>query len=153
MEITYKLLTELKPYANNPRDNKKAVDVVAKSIKDCGFRVPLVIDVNNVIVCGHTRYEALKKLGYKEVPCIIADDLNDEQIKAYRLADNQVAQFATWDEVKLETEINELGIDLGEYGFMIGKALNTNGVEIDLSMFDDDEFNCECPECGFRFNR
>ena len=153
MKITYKQLSELVPYANNPRHNKKAVDVVAKSIKDCGFRVPLVIDRNNVIVCGHTRYEALKKLGYKEAPCVIADDLNEEQIKAYRLADNQVAQFSKWDNVKLELEIEELGIDLSEYGFMIGKSLKTTGIELDLSAFDDDEFDTECPECGFRFNR
>lgn len=153
MEIIYKKLSDLKPYDSNPRKNKKAVEAVAKSIKDLGFRVPLVIDNKDVIVCGHTRYEALKKLGWTEVPCVIADDLSEEQIKAYRLADNQVAEFATWDVAKLEMEISELGVDMSDYGFIVGKALKDNGVEIDLSTFDDEEFDTTCPECGFRFNR
>lgn len=153
MEIIYKRLTDLKPYENNPRKNKQAVNAVAKSIRDLGFRVPLVIDTDDVIVCGHTRYEALKKLGWSDAPCIIADDLTEEQIKAFRLADNQVAEFATWDVPKLEIEIDELGVDMSQYGFMIGKAIKDTGIELDLSAFEDEEFDTTCPECGFRFNR
>ncbi|MBR2882678.1 MAG: ParB N-terminal domain-containing protein, partial [Prevotella sp.] len=141
MEIIYKKLTDLKPYENNPRKNKQAVNAVAKSIRDLGFRVPLVIDTDDVIVCGHTRYEALKKLGWSDVPCIVADDLTEEQIKAFRLADNQVAEFATWDVPKLEVEIDELGVDMSQYGFMIGKAIKDTGIELDLSAFEDEEFD------------
>ena len=119
MKYVKKKLSELKPYENNPRKNKKAVGVVAKSIKDYGFKVPLVLDENNVIICGHTRYMAAQKLGLKEVPCIMADDLDEEQVRAFRLADNQVAEFSTWDEDKLAMEIESLGIDLSEFGFGI----------------------------------
>lgn len=83
-------LSELIPYENNPRKNDEAVDKVALSISAFGFKVPIVIDKNNVIVTGHTRYKAAKKLGLSVVPCIKADDLTDEQIKAFRLADNKV---------------------------------------------------------------
>ena len=94
MDIVNKLLVELVPYDNNPRNNKNAVEYVAESIKEFGFKVPLVIDKDNVIVCGHTRYLAAKKLGMEAVPCIIADDLTEEQINAYRLADNKVHEYS-----------------------------------------------------------
>lgn len=144
-------LDKIKPYGNNPRKNKKAVGIVAKSIKEYGFKVPLVLDSNNVIICGHTRYMAAQKLGMQSVPCVRADDLDAEQVKAFRLADNQVAEFATWDEDKLGIELEELGIDLSEYGFGIGKALQVSQ-EINLDDFDDSNFKYECPCCGFRFN-
>lgn len=151
LECSFVALGKIKPYGNNPRKNKKAVSVVAKSIKDYGFKVPLVLDSNNVIICGHTRYLAAQKLGLKAVPCVMADDLSEEQVRAFRLADNQVAEFSTWDEDKLAIEIEELGIDLSEYGFGIGKALQVSE-EIDLNEFDDEKFKYECPCCGFRFN-
>ena len=96
------------PYANNPRNNKKAIDKVASSIKEFGFKRPLVLDKENVIVVGHTRFEAAKKLGIKEIPCIIADDLTQAQIKAYRIADNKVGEEAEWDLEKLNIEFEEL---------------------------------------------
>ena len=109
---------ELIPYENNPRKNDEAVDKVALSISAFGFKVPIVIDANNVIVTGHTRLKAAKKLGLKTVPCIKADDLNEEQIKAFRLADNKVAEFSEWDEEKLMKELEALGdIDMSLYGF------------------------------------
>lgn len=109
---------ELIPYENNPRKNDDAVEKVALSISAFGFKVPLVIDSNNVIVTGHTRLRAAKKLGIATVPCIKADDLTDEQIKAFRLADNKVAEFSQWDEDKLMKELEELGeIDMSLYGF------------------------------------
>ena len=86
MEIVYKKTSELKPYKNNPRNNRDAVDYVAASIRDFGFRNPIIIDKNNEIVAGHTRLKAAKKLHLKEVPCIMADDLTPEQVKAFRLA-------------------------------------------------------------------
>ena len=117
MNITHKTLDELIPYANNPRDNDDAVDYVAESIKEFGFKVPIIIDKDNVIVAGHTRYKACEKLGINEVPCIIADDLTEEQIKAFRLADNKVAEIATWDFEKLELELSTLEMDMELFGF------------------------------------
>lgn len=108
MEIVYKKLKELKPYENNPRKNDKAVDALAESIKDYGFKVPCVIDADGVLVTGHTRYKAAKKLGLKEIPCIIADDLTPEQIDEFRIADNRTAENALWDKRKLLKELNKL---------------------------------------------
>ena len=110
----------ISPYENNPRINDQAVDAVAKSIQEFGFKVPIVIDKNNVIVTGHTRYKASKKLGLKTVPCIKADDLTDKQVKAFRLADNKVSELAEWDFGLLNEELKVLGdFDMGEYGFEI----------------------------------
>ena len=108
MEIIYKKINELKPYENNPRINDDAVEYVANSIKEFGFKVPIVIDKDNVIVTGHTRYKASLELGLNEVPCIIADDLNKKQIKAFRLADNKVADFSYFDNTKLLEELEDL---------------------------------------------
>ena len=106
------------PYENSPRKNDEAVDKVALSISAFGFKVPIVIDANNVIVTGHTRLKAAKKLGLKTVPCILADDLTEEQIKAFRLADNKVSEFSQWDEEKLMKELEALGdMDMSLYGF------------------------------------
>ena len=88
--------SDLIDYKNNPRKNDKAVEAVANSINSFGFKVPVIIDKNNVLVCGHTRVKAAKKLGIKEIPVIIADDLNEEQIKAFRIADNKTAELADW---------------------------------------------------------
>ena len=151
IEIQMMAVSDLIPYDNNPRKNKKAINGVAKSIKDFGFRVPIVIDTDNVIICGHTRYEACKKLGIKEVPCVMADDLSKEQVKAFRLADNNVAEFSTWDEDALAMEIAELGIDMSEYGFGIDKALQA-GDEINVDEFEDEQFKYTCPCCGLKFN-
>ena len=108
MNIIEKNLKDIKPYEKNPRKNDNAVEYVANSIKEFGFKVPIVIDKDGVIVAGHTRYKASKKLGLEKVPCIIADDLTDEQIKAYRLADNKVGESAKWDEGLLGTELSEI---------------------------------------------
>ena len=92
MEIIYKNINDLIPYENNPRLNDEAVEYVKNSIKEFGFKVPIVIDKDNVIIAGHTRIKASKELGIKDIPCIIADDLTEEQVKAFRLADNKVAE-------------------------------------------------------------
>ena len=118
MEVVNVKIEELKPYKNNPRFNDQAVEAVANSIKEFGFKVPIVIDKNNVIVAGHTRYKASKRLGLKEVPCIIADDLNEEQIKAFRLADNKVGELAEWDKDLLNLEMTDLSLDMEQFGFI-----------------------------------
>ena len=120
LKIEYLKTDELIPYANNPRNNDDAVDYVANSIKEFGFKVPCVIDNEKNVVCGHTRLKAAKKLGIKEVPCIIADDLTEEQIDAFRLADNKTSEIATWDFAKLEIELESINsIDMSEFGFDI----------------------------------
>lgn len=108
MEIIYKNIDELIPYENNPRLNDEAVEYVKNSIKEFGFKVPVVIDKNNVIIAGHTRIKASKELGIKNIPCIIADDLTEEQVKAFRLADNKVSDFSIWDNKKLLEELDGL---------------------------------------------
>ena len=118
MNIVEKNIDEIIPYINNPRKNDAAVDKVAASIKEFGFKVPVVISSDNVIVTGHTRIKAAKKLGLESIPCIIADDLTNAQIKAFRLADNKVAEFSEWDLEKLDIEFEGLGeFDLEEFGF------------------------------------
>ena len=118
MDVIEKKLKDIKPYEKNPRKNDRAVDAVANSIREFGFKVPVVIDKDNVIVCGHTRYKAAKKLGLKSVPCVVADDLTDEQIKAYRLADNKVSELAEWDIDLLGEELDDIfEIDMSDFGF------------------------------------
>lgn len=117
MKIIDKKLAELTPYANNPRLNDGAVDAVAASIKAFGFKVPIVIDANGVIVAGHTRLKAAQKLGLKTVPCVVADDLTPEQIKAFRLADNKVGELAEWDFEKLNFELDSIDMDMSMFGF------------------------------------
>lgn len=120
MKIVEKKVDALKPYEQNPRINDNAVESVAASIREFGFKVPIVIDKDNVIVAGHTRHKAAKLLGLEKVPCIVADDLTPEQIKAFRLADNKVGELATWD-TKLEflelSELDKIGFDMSVYGF------------------------------------
>nr|DAO49047.1 MAG TPA: adenine specific DNA methyltransferase [Caudoviricetes sp.] len=131
-------LKDIKPYGKNPRKNDDAVPYVAESIKQFGFKVPIVIDKNNVIVAGHTRYKAAKKLGFKSVPCIIADDLTDEQIKAFRLADNKVSEKAEWDLDLLDSEIEEIfDIDMTDFGF----ELESEELEV-----EEDEYQGTVPE-------
>ena len=136
MEDNFKYLSvaDLIPYENNPRDNDGAVDYVAKSIKEFGFKVPIVVDKNYIVVAGHTRLKASKKLGLEKVPVIIADDLSDEKIKAFRVADNKVAEIAVWKEEELHQELTELEgmlFDMTEFGFDSIGGLNEEEVEED----------------------
>lgn len=118
MEIINKSVRDLVPYENNPRNNDEAVEYVAASIREFGFKVPIVIDRDGVIVAGHTRLKAALKLGLDEVPCIVADDLTPEQVAAFRLADNKVSEHATWAEDKLVEELKKLGeFDMTKFGF------------------------------------
>lgn len=115
-QIIYKKVVELVPYENNPRNNDEAVDYVANSIKQFHFQVPIIIDKDNVVVAGHTRLKACKKLGIEEVHCIVADDLTEDQIKAFRIADNKVGEVSTWDIEKLGFELADIDIDMNEFG-------------------------------------
>ena len=114
-------ISEVRPYEKNPRKNEKAVKYVKESIRQFGFKVPIVIDSNRVVVCGHTRLLAAKSLGMTEVPCIMADDLTDDQVKAFRLADNKVGEFAEWDMDLLGDELDAIAdasdIDMEASGF------------------------------------
>lgn len=117
MNIIQKPIGELRPYKNNPRKNAKAVDAVAESIKRFGFLVPIVITTDNEIVAGDTRYKAAKKLKRKTVPCVVADELDPEQIKAFRLADNKVGEIAEWDMELLSAELSDIAADMSAFGF------------------------------------
>jgi len=142
MKVQMMPLGALIPYKNNPRRNEKAVDVVVRSIQEFGFRVPIIVDPDNVIICGHTRRLAALRLGFAEVPVCVATDLTPEQIRAYRLADNRVAELAEWDEKLLKEEIAKIGgVDLSGLGFdkelLDGVAMDSLGVKRHV-----------CPRCG-----
>lgn len=133
MEIINMLLTDIVPYEKNPRKNDEAVKYVEESIRQFGFKVPIIIDKDGVIVAGHTRYKAAKNLKMKEVPCIVADDLSDEQIKAFRLADNKVAEKAEWDFNVLADELESIiGIDMEALGFVDDSVLDEYGTDFSL---------------------
>lgn len=142
MKIEYKKIEDIIPYENNPRKNEEAVDYVANSIKEFGFKVPIIIDSENVIVTGHTRLKAAEKLGLKQVPVIKADDLTEDQIKAFRIADNKVGEFSSWDLDKLNLELEDINLDMSEFGFTedveIGnfELINDEGLENANSSYD-----------------
>ena len=112
---------EIRPYEKNPRKNAKAVKYVKASIEKFGFKQPIIVDSNRVIIAGHTRLEAAKSLGMAEVPCIVADDLTDAQVKALRLADNKVSEFSEWDLDLLGAELESLAgdcdLNMCDFGF------------------------------------
>ena len=141
MNIVYKKVKDLIPYENNPRNNDEAVDYVAKSIEEFGFKVPCVVSCDGVLITGHTRLKACKKLGIDEVPCIVADDLTEDQIKAFRLADNKVGEISTWDLDKLSIELDGLqDIDMSDFGFDIGAdAVRTEGGSTDSESGGENE--------------
>lgn len=126
-------IDELKPYKNNPRHNEAAVGPVANSIKEFGFKVPIIIDKDNMIIAGHTRLKAAKLLGLETVPCVLADDLTEEQAKAFRLADNKVSELAEWnfddlgkeleelDAMDLDFEMSDFGFESSEIGGVLSK--------------------------------
>ena len=141
MEIINKKLEEIRPYEKNPRKNEEAVEYVANSIKEFGFKVPIVIDKNNVIVTGHTRYKAAKKLGMEEVPTIMADDLTEEQIKAFRLADNKVSEKSKWNKDLLMSELFDLDMDMSGFGFEDEIKVEEEDGEIEFGEILGEEHN------------
>lgn len=149
MEIVNKKIEELIPYENNPRFNDDAVEYVAKSIKEFGFKVPIIIDKNNVIVAGHTRYKASLELGLEEVPTIVADDLTEEQVKAFRLADNKVSEKSSWNFELLDEELEDLDINMEGFGFEDLKIDWDNVEEISQDNYEKPESEkLRCPLCG-----
>lgn len=140
MNITDIRTCDLKPYENNPRLNEDAVDLVAASIEEFGFKQPIVVDKDLIIIAGHTRWKAAQKLGLETVPCIQADDLTPAQVKAYRLADNKVAEAAQWDLDALQFELEELDnmdFDMEPFGF--------ETETFDEQIAEDDNFEAELP--------
>ena len=123
MKIVERKIDELVEYKNNPRVNDDAIIPVAESIKSFGWKQPIVVDKNNVIVCGHTRYQAAKHLKLETVPCVIADDLTDDEIKAYRLVDNRSGEFSKWDDDLLKIELENINIDFDAWDFINLTAL------------------------------
>lgn len=139
MEIKNIDLDQIKPYEKNPRKNDASVKYVKNSIEQFGFKVPIILDKENIIVCGHTRYKAAQELKFKTVPCIYADDLTDEQIKAFRLADNKVGEFSEWDFEALSGELKGITeLDMSAFGFMAEAA--------ELEEVKEDDFEPDLPE-------
>ena len=143
MQITELRVDDLIPYENNPRHNDNAVEIVAQSIKDFGFKVPIVVDHNLIVVTGHTRLKAAQRLGMETVPCIMADDLTPEQIKAFRLADNKTSEYATWDFEKLEQELRDLDamdFDMSVFDFRLEpKGLEGDDFDLEAALDEIDE--------------
>ena len=116
--IEYRPVDEIFPYEGNPRRNESAVRAVANSIKEFGFRSPIVVDADGTVIAGHTRLKAAKSLGMAEVPVIVAADLTPEQASAYRLADNKTGELAEWDAELLAQELDGLAdLDMSDFGF------------------------------------
>ena len=147
MEILSKKISEIIPYEKNPRKNDEAVKYVAESIKQFGFKIPIIIDKDNIIVCGHTRYKAAKRLKLKEVPCIMADDLTDEQVRAFRIADNKVSEYAEWDMDLLKEEIAALeDINFADFGFETDMPKDADEVQDDNFDIDEAVDNIKVPK-------
>jgi ParB/Sulfiredoxin domain len=142
MKIELRKTSSIKPYPGNPRINDAAVDAVAASIREFGFRQPIVVDADGVIVCGHTRWKAALKLGLEKVPVHVAKDLTPEQIKAYRIADNQTASLAEWDFNLLPIELADLqacNFDLGLLGFDQDELAKLLDPDLKEGLWDPDD--------------
>jgi ParB-like chromosome segregation protein Spo0J len=149
-------LSDITPYANNPRDNEAAVDAVARSIKEYGFRQPIVVDPDCVIVAGDTRYKAAQRLGLDTVPVHRAD-LTPQQIAAYRLEDNKSGELADWDFSKLKIELDALKADEFDFGALsfstdeLGESPGFNPVGVDEQPRLDEKKPITCPNCSHEF--
>lgn len=160
MQLVTMQLSEIHPYERNPRRNDPAVDKVVESIRQCTYIAPIIVDEDGVILAGHTRYRALKKLEYQEAEVIVKAGLSEEQKQKYRLLDNKTAELADWDLDLLAGELE--GLDFGcldldwlETGDGESEAKTAVGganVEYEPEAFGDETFRHECPQCGFRFN-
>lgn len=160
MKITTKKIAELKEYEENPRIIEGSIEAVANSIKAFGFSVPIVIDKDGVIIAGHTRFAAAKRLGMKEVPCYVAEDLDEEKARLFRIVDNKVSELSIWDNSKLSEELLDLSgeIDMELFGFeapradLPAKTDNVSNVEFDAEDFGSETFAHTCKRCGFKWN-
>lgn len=155
MQIINMQISALKEYENNPRLNDEAVEYVARSIESFGFKNPIIIDPENVIIAGHTRLKAAKFLEMDEVPCIVADDLTEDQVKAFRLADNKVAEMAKWDLAALNVELDGIEMDMGEFGFIELADLDIDSFFEDAEPKEEaepeEEKEIQCPHCKMYF--
>ena len=154
MQIIIKGIIEIKPYENNPRNNDSAVDAVAASIREFGWQQPIVVDKDGVIIAGHTRYKASRKLGLTEVPVVVADNLTDEQVRSYRLADNKTGELAGWDFSALEEELAGLAeIDMQQFGFAGSEAedFNIDNLFAEAAPKEKEAKEIKCPHCGMYF--
>lgn len=140
MKVQNVSIDSINPYENNPRDNDGGVDAVANSIKEFGWQQPIVVDNDNVIIVGHTRYKAAKKLGMDKVPVVVANNLSPEQVKAYRLADNKTGELTNWDMGLLDDELADIAdIDMSDFGFNLDISDDDEEVQ-------EDDFDEEVPE-------
>ena len=138
MQVTDRKLSEIRPYEKNPRRNDDAVQAVANSIKEFGFKQPIVVDKDNVIIAGHTRWKAAKKLKLKTVPVLVADDLTEEQVRAYRIADNSTGELATWDFDILGDILPMIEYDMADFGLDIIRT--DDGIDFsNLEQYKDQE--------------
>ncbi len=143
-------INEIKEYKNNPRFNDEGVEYVKKSIEDFGYLNPILVNEKNIILSGHTRYKALKKMNKKIIEVIEIDDLNKEQENAFRLADNKVAEFSSWDYDKLNVELKEIKEDLKKYDFEDIELTDLSNLDFDDFIGDEEVKKKEifCPYCG-----
>lgn len=152
MEVRNMNIDDIKPYDNNPRDNDNAVDATANSIKEFGWQQPIVVDKDMVIIAGHTRYLAAKKLGCDTVPVVVASNLSDEQVRAYRLADNKTGELAEWNTKLLDDELQDiLDIDMTDFGFdedIEFDPADEVDTRIDEPAETTDSTEVTCPYCG-----
>lgn len=151
MELVTLPLDKIKPYERNPRKNDEAVEAVMESIKQCTYVSPIIVDEDNVILAGHTRYKALKKLGKTEAEVIVKSGLSDEQKRKYRLLDNKTNELAEWDFDMLTEELEDLDFEGFDFGFSV---LENDSVE--LAEYNRSEIatskTVNCPKCGFEFS-
>ena len=151
MKIVYKNIETLHPYENNPRKNDDAVEALAQAIQKFGWKQPIVIDKDNVIVAGHTRYKAAKRLQLQTIPCVIADDLTDEEVRAYRLADNKIAELSGWDFEKLSEELDSIiNIDMTNFGFDNLSGLSEEIIAEFPEIDEEKPCKNKCPVCGYQ---
>lgn len=153
-QIVYKKVSELKLNKKNPRKNDGAVDTVAKSIEKYGFKNPLIIDEENVVWCGNTRLKASRKLGLKEVPCIVASDLTEEQIRELALIDNKSSEIAEWDFDLLGDELLELDMSDFELDWGLPELVEEETTDNDYKeqgLKDNNTNFHTCPNCGCEF--
>lgn len=142
MEVQNIAIEKIIPYWNNARNNSKAIKPVEESIKKFGFNQPIVVDKNLEIICGHTRYYALMNLGYKEVPCIVAD-LDEEKARQYRIADNKTSEFATWDEDKLIRELRTMNVPMDMQDFFFEPIDQLLGFDVNFTSSSEYEDSTE----------
>lgn len=152
MEVKQIEIENIRPYENNPRNNDGAVKSVAESIKRYGFQQPLVVDGDGVIIVGHTRLKAAKKLKLKTVPCIVAEGLSPQQAREYRLVDNKTGELSLWDFEKLELELKDLNFDGFDFAWpsFENEELKEANKEISADELAE-KLQHECPRCGFKF--